>query len=159
MKSAARIATYVLTLALGIAVGFYVGSRAHDVIQVGGEMLESEYFGTHLEMQLDHGTDAAREDTIRAFIALNEKRMAHPNRVLTERLLATDAALSYARLAALANKRGATQEAEQHTKQAVSYCPKIGWKACSIEEINYIVERLDKRGIFGLRKNEMKDAK
>ncbi|HTD90097.1 MAG TPA: hypothetical protein VK663_05510, partial [Burkholderiales bacterium] len=78
---------------------------------------------------------------------------------LTERLLATDSALSYARLAALARKRGATQEAEQHVKQAVWYCPEIGWKVCSIEEINYIVERLDKRGVFGLNKAETGDAK
>ena len=85
--------------------------------------------------------------------------MARPSRLLTERTLATDAALSYARLAALANKRGATQEAEQHAKQAVSYCPKIGWKACSIDEINYMVERLDKRGVFGLNKTETREAK
>lgn len=159
MKMAIRITTYLVTLVVGIALGFYVGLRAHDTMHLGGEMLEAEYFGTHMEMQLDRGTDAAREDVIRAFIALNEKRMAHPGRLLTERLLATDAALSYARLAALANKRGANQEAEQHAKQAVSYCPKIGWEACSIEEINYMVERLDKRGIFGLKKNEMKDTK
>jgi len=154
-----RIATYVLALAVGIALGFYVGSRAYEAMQVGGEMLETEYYGTHMEIQLDHGTDAAREDVIRAFIALNEKRIARPSRVLTERTLATDAALSYARLAALARKRGATQEAEQHAKQAVSFCPKIGWKACSIEEINYVVERLDKRGIFGMKKIEREQQK
>ncbi len=159
MKTAARIATYVLTLALGIAIGFYVGSRAHEVMQAGGEMLESKYYATHMGMQLDHGTDAGREDMIRAFIALNEKHMARPSRLLTERMLATDAALSYARLAALANKRGAMQEATQHVKQAVSYCPKIGWKACSIEEINSMVERLDRQGIFGFNRTETREAK
>jgi len=154
MNTAIRVVTYILVLVFGIALGFYLGARFYDTTMLGTEMLETNYYGAHMEVQLEHGTDSSREDAVRTLIALNEKRIARPSRYLTERMLAIDLALSYARLAALARKRGATQEAEQYSSKAVSFCPKIGWQVCSIEEINQMVQQLDKRGIFGTKRPE-----
>jgi predicted ATPase len=101
-----------------------------------------------MDMQMSEGTDAAREEAIHTFLALNEKRKQQPSELFPESLLAKDSALAYARLAALAKKRGATQEAEQYLNRAASLCPQTGWQECSAEKIVSMVHRLDRNGIF-----------
>ena len=148
MKPAIRVITYVLILAIGLVAGFYFGSRFSQARSVAFDMAEFGYYSAYMEMQMSEGTDATREEAIRGFLALNEKRKEHPSLWLTEKVLATDFALAYARLAALAQKRGATQEAQQYLNRAVSFCPQIGWKECSAEKLNNVVHRLDRTGIF-----------
>ena len=127
---------------------FCFGSRLIQASAFAFDMAEVEYYSTHMEMQFSEGTDATREEAIHTFLALNEKRKTRPSEFFTEKILATDSALAYARLAALAQKRGATQEAQQYLNRAASFCPKIGWQECSAEKITYVVQRLDKQGIF-----------
>jgi len=131
MKPAIRVITYVLILAIGLVAGLYFGSRFSQARSVAFDMAEFSYYSA-----------------IRGFLALNKKRKEHPSLWLTEKVLATDFALAYARLAALAQKRGATQEAQQYLNRAVSFCPQIGWKECSAEKLNNVVHRLDRTGIF-----------
>lgn len=135
-------------LAIGVGTGFYFGYSLSQARSVAVDMVEVGYYSAHMETQMSEGTDATREEAIRSFIALNEKRKEHPSIWLTEKILATDSALAYARLAALAQKRGSTQEAQQYMTRAVSFCPQIGWEECSAEKINYVVHRLDRTGIF-----------
>ena len=148
MKTLLRIASYLLVLAVGLGAGFYLGSRINQASALAFDMAETGYFVAHMETQFSEGTDATREEAIHAFLALNEKRKARPNELFTEKILAADSALAYARLAALAQKRGATQEAQQYLNRAESFCPQIGWQDCSAEKITYMVQRLDKQGIF-----------
>jgi len=148
MKTVLRITSYVLVLAIGLGAGFYFASRLSRASAFAFDMAEVGYFAAHMDMQFSEGTDAAREEVIHTFLALNEKQKARPSEFFTERMLATDSALAYARLAALAQKRGATQEAQQYLARAASFCPQIGWQECSAEKITYMVQRLDKQGIF-----------
>lgn len=148
MKPAIRIISYVLILALGLGTGFYFGSRYSQSISHAFDMAHVGYYMSHMEMQMSEGTDASREEAIHNFLAQNEKRKEQPSIWLTEKILATDSALAYARLAALAQKRGSTQEAQKYMTTAVSFCPQIGWEECSAEKINYVVHRLDRTGIF-----------
>ena len=137
-----------MVLAAGLGAGFYFGARINQATAVAFDMAEFGYYVAHVDTQLSEGTDATREEAIHTFLALIEKRKARPNELFTEKILASDSALSYARLAALAQKRGATQEAQQYLKRAESFCPQIGWQECSAEKITYMVQRLDKQGIF-----------
>ncbi|NOS87050.1 MAG: hypothetical protein HOP34_00670 [Methylococcaceae bacterium] len=148
MNTTLRIASYLLALAVGLGAGFHFGSRTSQASTFAFDMAEVEYYSSHMVMQLSEGTDATREEAIHTFLALNEKRKNRPSKFFTEKILATDSALAYARLAALAQKRGATKEADQYLSRAASFCPQIGWQECSAEKITYMVQRLDKQGIF-----------
>src|ERR1700694_4531389 len=97
-----------------------------------------------MEMQLSERTDAAREEAIRTFLALTEKRRERRVPIFSESMLAIDSALANARLAALAEKRGALQEARDYRTRAASYCPQMGWQECSPEKIADFANRLDK---------------
>ena len=148
MKTVLRIVSYLLVLALGLGAGVYFGSHINQASALVFDMAEVGYYATHMETQFSEGTDAAREEVIHTFLALNEKRKSRPNEIFTKKILAVDSALAYARLAALAQKRGAAQEAQQYLQRAESFCPQIGWQVCSAEQIMYMVHRLDKQGIF-----------
>ncbi|MBZ0105704.1 MAG: hypothetical protein K8H84_08745 [Sulfuricella denitrificans] len=148
MKTLLRITSYLLVLAVGLGAGFYFGTGINQATAEAFDMAEFGYFAAHVDTQLSEGTDATREEAIHTFLALIEKRKTRPNELLNEKIIATDSALSYARLAAMAQKRGAIQEAQQHLKRAESFCPQIGWQDCSAEKITYMVQRLDKQGIF-----------
>ena len=148
MKTLLRIASYLLVLVIGLGTGYYFGTEINRARSLAFDMVEVGYYGAHMEMQFSEGTDAAREEVIHTFLALNEKRKSRPSEFFTEQMLATDSALAYGRLAALAQKRGAIQEAQQYLNRAASFCPQIGWQECSAEKITYMVQRLDKQGIF-----------
>jgi hypothetical protein len=114
------------------------------------ETAEMSYYLAYVNTQMSEGTDATREEVLHEFLKQNEKRRGHPSALfdIGDRGFAMDAALTYARLAALAQKRGANQEAQQYLVRAASFCPQFGWKECSIEKISYMVKRLDKKGTF-----------
>lgn len=111
-------------------------------------MVEVVYFGAYMNLQMSEGTDAAREEALHGFLVLNEKRRARLSGLFTEKMLATDSALAYARLAALTSKRGANQEARQYLSRAESFCSQIGWQDCSAEKITHMVQRLNRQGTF-----------
>ncbi|MEW6119718.1 MAG: hypothetical protein AB1593_06490 [Pseudomonadota bacterium] len=151
MRTALRIVSYMLALIVGGAIGLYFGFRlGQDSIAVF-DMAETAYYAAFMETQMSDGTDAAREEAIHTFLALNEKRMKQPSKLFLESPLAKDSALAYARLAALAKKRGATQEAERYPNHAASFCTQTGWQECSPEKIMSMVQRLDRTGIFVLK--------
>ena len=131
MKPAIRIISYVLILALGLGTGFYFGSRFGQAIPRAFDMAHVGYYMAHMEMQMGEGTDATREEAIRSFLALNEKRKERPNIRLTEKILSTESALTYARLAALDQKRGSTQEALQYTTALFYSVPKLAGEVFS----------------------------
>lgn len=148
MKTVIRIASYLLVLVIGLAIGLYYGSRYNEARSFAFDAAEVTYYSAYMETQMSQGTDASLEEAIRGFLTLIEQRKGHPSTLFTEKDIATDAALSNARLAALAQKRGAPQEAQQYLARAASFCPQMGWKDCSAEKISYMVQRLDKDGIF-----------
>jgi arginine utilization protein RocB len=149
MKTLLRIASYLFVLAIGLGAGFYLGFRLDQASALAFDMAETGYYAAHMDMQFDEGTDATREEAIHTFLALNEKRKTRPSELFTQKMLATDSALAYARLAAFARKRGAIQEAQQYLNRAASFCPQIGWQECSAQKIVYMVQRLDQKGVLG----------
>lgn len=148
MNLALRITSYVMVLAVGLAGGYYIGFGSGQGRAMAFDMLESTYYSAYLDMQMSEGNDSAREGAIRTFLALSEQRRERNGPLFSETMYAADAALGNARLAALATKRGASQEAQQYLVRAESYCPLTGWAECSAATIVDAVHRLDKKGIF-----------
>ena len=148
MKILLRIALCLLVLIIGLGTGYYFCTEINRARSLAFDIAEAAYFVAHVDIQMSEGTDATREEALHGFLALNEKRRARSTEFYTEKMFATGSALAYARLSALARKRGATQEAQQYLKRAESFCPQIGWQECSAAKISYMVQRLDKHGMF-----------
>jgi len=149
MKILLRATVLLVTLAIGAAAGYWYAAKYAEARNFAFDMAEVGYYASFMSIQMREGTDATREEAIRGHLALIEKRKAHTSPLFTEKIAATDSALGYARLSALAKKRGADQEAQQLLNRAVSFCPQMGWAECGSEKIISFVQQLDKQGIFG----------
>ena len=150
MKSLVRATVVFTALAVGAAAGYWYAVKYSEALNLAFDMAETEYYSSFMSIQMSEGTDATREEAIRTHLALIEKRKGHTSPLFTEKFAATDSALGYARLSALAKKRGAQQETQQLLSQAVSFCPQMGWGQCDEDEILSLVQQLDKQGIFSL---------
>ena len=149
MKTTLRIASYLLVLIAGLALGYHYGFGAGQGRAFAFDMVETAYYSAYADMQMAEGTNATREEALRGYLALVEKRKGHWTPIFTEKVYAIDSALANARLFALAQKRGATQEAQQYLNRAASFCPQIGWRECSADKIIFFAQRIDKQGLFG----------
>ena len=87
MKIATRITSYVLVLVVGLAIGFYYGSRFGQAHAFAFDMAEISYYSAHMDMQMSEGTDATREEAIHAFLALVEKRSEQSNAFFTKKII------------------------------------------------------------------------
>ncbi len=149
MKYLLRTAAILTLLSVGAVAGYWFAGKQEQSRNLALDMAEMNYYGSFRAIQMAEGTDATLEDAIRLHLSLIEQRKARNSPMFTEKIAATDSALEYTRLSLLAKKRGATQEAQQLIKQALSFCAVVGWKDC--EEANLIeaVQQLDKQGLFG----------
>ena len=96
-------------------------------------------------MQRFNGNDAAYEEALRGYLAFLDSRKGQASVIFSDKVYASDAALTYARLSALALKRGANEEASQYLARASALCPQLGWSECSAERIAAMALRLDSR--------------
>ena len=154
MKTIVRTGIVVLALATGLAVGFYFGVKSSESHAFVGEMAEVAHYSAYLEVQRSEGDDAAYEEALRGYLALLEARKGKPSALFSERVHAVDSALTYARLSALALKRGANEEASRYLAEASALCPQLGWRECSAESITALAQRLDKGGLVGSAKTQ-----
>jgi hypothetical protein len=150
MKIFLRAIGILAILAVGASAGYWYAVKYSEAQSFAFDMAEAAYYSSFMSIQMSEGTDATREEAIRGHLALIEKRKSHPSPLFTEKVAAIDSALGYARLSALAKKRGAEQEAQQLLSRAVSFCPQMGFRECNAEKIFDAVQHLDKQGIFGL---------
>ena len=150
MKTGIRIASFLLAFAVGVAGGYYVGWESHKGYALGIDVTEKAYYSAYLEMQLAEGSDSTREEAIKGFLALIDRRKGHWTPWFTEKSYAIDAALSNARLSALGAKRGDVAKATQYLNPAQSFCPQTGWEDSSAEKIVGYAQLLDRNGLFGI---------
>ena len=147
MRPLFRVASYASVLVIGLGAGYYLGYSSQYGPAFASDMLETAYYSAYLDVQASEGTPAAQEESVRTFLALIQKRRDHRTPLYSDRMLAIDSALANARLAALAEKRGASEEAKQFLAQAVSNCPLMGWKDCSAEKIVEFANRVGAKGL------------
>jgi hypothetical protein len=149
MKAKTRIGSYSLVLAVNLGVGYYTGFWVGKGNVLAFDVAETADYSGFIEAQLSEGTNAARDEALHNFLAVIEKRKGHWTPTFSEKAYAVDSALTNARLSALAQKRGTSQDAQEYLERAVSFCPQIGWQDCSAEKMVAFAQRLDEHGLFG----------
>lgn len=153
MPQRLKLSLAALAIALiCLALGGYLGSR-YATAQARSatnalDKAEVDYIHAYLDTQLSQGTDAAREDAIRAHLAFSERIRARHDPFFTARVNDFDSAMDYTRLAILARKRGAEAEATQNISHAMNYCLRLDWQVCSADKLTAAVLQIDKAGIF-----------
>jgi hypothetical protein len=149
MKYLIGTVVILASLTIGASGGYWYAVKDNEARNFAFDMAEMNFYLSYMAIQMVDGTDATREEAIRGHLTLIEKRKGHASPLFTEKVAATDSALSYAKLSVLAKKRGAEQEAQQLLDRAVSFCPQMGLAQCSSEKILSLVQQIDKQGIFG----------
>jgi len=149
MRLAARIALVLLLLVAAAAIGAYGALRYAKSRSTLNEMADVAHFSMYLAVQRSSGTAAAYEEGLNAFLLVLKQRKSNWNPAWPESIYAVDTALTYARLAELARKRGAEKEAAEYTAQAAAQCPKMGWRTCTGERIAEVAAQVDAKGPFG----------
>jgi tetratricopeptide (TPR) repeat protein len=156
MRLMARITLIVLLLIAGAAAGAYLALRYAESKSRFDERMDVMHFSAYLSAQRSEGTDAAYEEALKAFLLVLDKRQGNWSPTWPDSVYAVDRALTYARLAMLARKRGAEKEAAEYTDQSVALCPRMGWQTCSGEQIAAAAARLDKTALSGRASSEPK---
>ena len=149
MSKATHFLLYVLVFAVGAAAGGYVGFRAAESRALMNEVSEVAHYSALLDVQQSKGNDAAYEEALRGYLAVLERHKGSESPLLSGKVIAVDTALTYARLSALALKRGSHDDAKERLSRAVTLCPQLQWQECSGETITAVAQRLDKRGLVG----------
>ena len=143
MKKSARYGLIAIGILASFVAGLYLGYRVGDAQSFAEEAVISAKYAVMTDVARTEGTDAAYEDALIAYLGFLESRKGKWSPLFSERVYAMESALTFARLAGLAGKRGASEEATEYLGAAVSLCPSAGLRDCSEESISSIAERLD----------------
>ena len=144
MKTGARIATYLGVLLLGGGIGGYAGFEVARSQSTVSEMADVAFYSVYVHTQRTEGNDAAYEDALRTYLKYLENRRSSYSQLLSDRVYSFDSTLTHTRLSALALKRGAKVEAEEHLRRAIEFCTEAGWRDCSGQNLLAVAQRLDK---------------
>jgi hypothetical protein len=98
---------------VGFVGGCFYGFCATGSRSTLNGMADVAQFSMYLSVQRSSGTDAAYEEALKAFLLVFEQLKNKWNPTWPESIYAADTALTYARLAALARKRDAENEAAE----------------------------------------------
>lgn len=131
----------IISFIIGTYVGYVVSNDqvfAEDVI-----VMSKQY--QFIEIARAEGSDDLYKEALLGFLdlleSLKSKRKRSP--LFTERVLATDIALTHARLAILSEDNGDINGKTNHLNLAESYCPETGIIDCTSEKIVEMVKQLD----------------
>jgi hypothetical protein len=144
MKHKNIIVSIVLSLAIGFLIGNYFGKKSSRGWGQYLEFLEFAHYQAFYETMNLKGTIESKENALKGFIELTEKRKNQWTPTFSEETYAVDLSMSYLRLANLAKERGSNSEYESYMKKAESYCPKMGWQECNSKIIQDFTAEVDR---------------
>jgi hypothetical protein len=138
------LVSHVAILVLGLALGAWV---AVDRVIHANAVLEDigtiERMSSYVHAQRTLGDGAAYEAALNDLLSALKRRQSDPGPISDEKVLATDVALTHARLALLAEERGDMGNAKKHFDEAVGQCPSAFLKACTTDDLRRVVLEID----------------
>jgi hypothetical protein len=130
------LSTFLLGGIAGAAAlyAFFIRDAMSGMIALGDLSVASLY-ETRINLFGDSGTDEEYEAALREYVdVLDRLRAKHPNGE-NHASLAQSKVITLARLALVAEKKGAGAEAQQFVNSAVSECQSSKWKDCSPQKL------------------------
>jgi hypothetical protein len=127
-------ASYGIVFAAGFSLAWYSAAWIAFAAAFRSDVLDTDRAAFQMESTLQSGADDAKTDALRNYLAfLNRQSQRDLHSFGT--LVASDEALSYARLAMLAQGRGDATQARAYLDKAASYCAHMKWKECNSEKL------------------------
>lgn len=139
----ARLALAIIGALTIFCLGSLLGYYLRNSQNMTEEAVQIARYGELLDNYRIQGPDAAYEAILYGYLIFLESRMKHNSLWLSKKVWATDVAMTYARLATLAERHGDTGEAQRLTKLSESYCPQTRLSNCTFDTLLELIRKLD----------------
>jgi hypothetical protein len=123
----------------GFGVGWKQGVRAAPVF----DLFSAVQMGAYVSAMRSKGTDAAYEDALRSYVTFHKQVKIRDPDPSDQRMYSLDEAVALVRLAELAKKRGALDEATRISAEAEALCPSTGIRDCTLSLLAEVSEFMD----------------
>jgi tetratricopeptide (TPR) repeat protein len=152
------IGSHLLAVGIGLGAAFlWFDLQAEQVLKEGNAMMTQAAIISRYALFLDaQRAYASREDyreALKRYLAAVDEAAKQPSSFLDQKILASDKALTYERLARLERDAGNYKDAEDYMKSAVEACGNTAWKDCSPENISRISKKLEEYGFSSKSKD------
>ncbi|MBS0365926.1 MAG: hypothetical protein JSR67_08910 [Proteobacteria bacterium] len=151
MGKGTAIAISLGAFILGGLVGFGVSHRHFSAKLTAYQWTSIETMSDYVMLQRVYSTPAAYESALLEFLQSLDAwdRQHAAGDLITQRALAVDRALTYARLALSASETNRAAVATKYWSQALALCPQIGWTtSCSVDGFTKAVHGLDEASVW-----------
>ena len=128
--------------------GIYIGFKICDARQFAVDTHVFVQQSIKLDLARRESTPEGYEEALKMYQAYLDTRKGEWNLLFDERTYAIDSALTYARLANLAEDTGADLKRSSYQKKAASYCPMTKFRDCSAITLREMATRLDKKPLL-----------
>ena len=145
------IGSHLLAVGIGLGAAFlWFGLQAERVLKEANAMMTQvaiiSRYALFLDMQRTDGSPQEYRDALKRYLAAVDEAGKQPSSLLDQKILGSDKALTYERLARLERDGGNPKDAEDYMKSAVEACRITGWRDCSPENISRISKKLEESG-------------
>jgi hypothetical protein len=128
-------------LALGSFAGYRVATESSASIYQAQRVLTLSSASTEVGNAYASANKVAYETSLWRYLALLEAQAADPAADHEDWVIATDKALTYARLADVASEQGLAEKSRYLLREAVKECPRMHLKECSQTGILQLARR------------------
>jgi hypothetical protein len=144
------IASHLLAIALGCGGAlWYIDDRTEKfVASLTGMAIVSRY-AMLVEVNRVQGKEQDYRDALANFLAALEHARTLGDPLFSEKQYHTDRALTYTRLALVEKKLGNGSQSQEYFDKGMGECQFAGWKDCSAERLTWVMQKIEKKGIFG----------
>jgi hypothetical protein len=118
-------------LICGFAGGFYIGASSSTAASTAMNSLAISDASNVIVAARSSTSSLEYEEALWRFLALLQSEATSKNSMLEDWVIATDSALTYARLSDLAAEQGLTEKSQLLLAEAVEQCPRMKLKGCT----------------------------
>ena len=122
-------------LICGVTGGFYIGASASKAASTAMNSLAISDASNAIVAARSSTSSLEYEEALWRFLALIQSEATRKNSMLEDWAIATDTALTYARLSDLAAEQGLAEKSQLLLTKAVEQCPRMKLKGCTAASI------------------------
>ena len=150
MRTALWALLRLAVLICGVAGGFYIGAVSSKAASTAMNSLAISDASDAIVAARNSTSSLEYEQALWRFLVLLQSEATRKNSRLEDWAIATDTALTYARLSDLAAEQGLAEKSQLLLTKAVEQCPRMKLKGCTAASI-LIIARASLLPTFGLQ--------